>query len=168
MTRNKPSIGADGRIRDERFRSGVERDVQKSGGFMDHTKLVFATPELEDDYNDLIDCLLAGALVPERFYRNRIDQKPDPLLAAEGIKHLHLGGSDSDIIVFLVEYEDRVVILEISDHTRFASKPPGSLLLQVHKATLAKEDGEAAQRKAQRVQEKREILRNGLRPKGPA
>jgi hypothetical protein len=163
--RDKPHVGPDGRIRDERFREGVGRDVIRAPTFVDWTNTIFSVDELEAEFNEIVDCLLEGKLIPEKYYRHRIEHSPDALLASEGIKHLHLGGRDSEIILFLVEYEDRVVLLEANDHRHFASKPEGSLLLSLHHACLRAEDADAAQRKTLRINEKRAIIRDALRAK---
>ncbi len=161
----KPSIGPDGRVRDERFREGVQRDVIRAPSFVDWTNTVFSDREIEDDFNEIVDCLLDGRLIPEKFYRNRIDHTPDALLAGDGIKHLHLGGRNSDIILFLVEYEDRVVLLEVSNHQHFATKPAGSLLRSLHHSCLATEDADAASRKSARIAAKRNLILKGLKPR---
>lgn len=170
--RVKPNIGPDGRIRDERFREGVGRDVIRAPSFIDWTNTIFSVDELEAEFNEIVDCLLEGKLVPEKYYRHRVEHSPDALLASDGIKHLHLGGRDSEIILFLVEYEDRVVLLEANDHRHFASKPKGSLLLSLHHACLRAQDADAAHRKTERVNAKRAIIEQALRdrrgPKGPA
>ncbi|MBO9706797.1 MAG: hypothetical protein J7521_01180 [Caulobacter sp.] len=52
--------------------------------------------------------------------------------------HLHLGGQNSDVLLFLVQYPDRVVLLEINTHQHFATEPKGSLLRAVHERHLAR------------------------------
>lgn len=165
--RAQPQIGPDGRIRDERFLEGSERDVLRAPSFVDWTNSIFSDSELEDQFNEIVDCLLEGKLIPEKYYRNRIGHSPDPLLTDSGIKHLHLGGRDSNIILFLVEYEDRVVILEANDHRHFAKKPEGALLLSLHHACLKAQDSDAKQRKEERLQEKKRIVMRGLRKQKP-
>lgn len=162
-SRTKLTASPEGRIRGERFAQGVERDVIRAPSFVDFTNTVFRDDELAAQFDEIVDCLLEGKLVPEKYYRHRIGQTPDPLLVNEGIKHLHLGGRDSDIILFLIEYADRVVILEINDHKHFASKPSGSLLLSLHHACLAAQDSDAERRQEVRIQTRREILLRNLR-----
>jgi hypothetical protein len=166
-TRNL-KVGPDGRVRNERFSEGYERDVQRARSFVDWTGLLETDSEILDQFDEIVDCLLEGNLVPEKYYRHRIEHSPDPLLAAEGIKHLHLGGRNSDVILYLVEYPDRIVLLEIGDHRHFASKPEGSLLKQLHHSCLRAEDADAALRKAERVTAIRAGLRDRAKPSDPA
>ena len=52
--------------------------------------------------------------------------------------HLHLGGQNSDELLFLVQYPERVVLLEINSHKHFATEPKGSLLDSLHERHLAR------------------------------
>ena len=81
------------------------------------------------EFNELIDHIENGWEVPERFYRLDIDRNADRLLDETGMKHLHLGGRGSNILVYLMEFDDRVLILRIDDHAHFEDEPRGSSLL---------------------------------------
>jgi len=75
-----------------------------------------------------VDCLSVGKPVPEKYYRASIDRHSDELLDEMGVKHLHLGGKDSDILLYAVEFEDRVELLQINGHVHFRTRPKGKLL----------------------------------------
>jgi hypothetical protein len=51
--------------------------------------------------------------------------------------HLHLGGKESDIVVFLIQYVDRVVLLETNSHIHFRTQPAGKNLLALSQSWLA-------------------------------
>ena len=75
----------------------------------------------------------------------------DRLLDTEGIMHLHLGHSGTRELLFLVQYSDHVVFLEMSDHAHFANDPPGTQLRVLHEnkiVELEKSLAEAKQAKA--------------------
>ncbi len=82
-------------------------------------------------FNELMDCIANGWPVPDEFYRLEVDQNRDLLLERTGVKHLHLGGRGSDILVYLVELEDRVIMLRISGHAYLQDNPRGSLLQKI-------------------------------------
>lgn len=69
------------------------------------------------------------------------------------------------MLVFVVEYEDRVVFLEINGHKHFRTDPPGSLLHALYSATLANEDRAADNRRLARVAIKRLAVSTGLKPR---
>lgn len=46
----------------------------------------------------------------------------------------------SDVLLFAVEYDDRVVFLEVNSHKHFKTEPKGSVLLSLHHQCLKKED----------------------------
>lgn len=97
-------------------------------------------PRLRDELNDIIDRLSRGEPLPRRYYRAGINATPDQLLQRTGIKHLHLGGQDSDVLLYAVEYPDQVVLLQINTHIHFRSKPVGRLLESLFGLHLSKTD----------------------------
>jgi hypothetical protein len=82
-------------------------------------------PALRAELDEIIDSIGRGAGVPEKYYRAGIDQDRDELLEHRGIMHLHLGGKDSDTLVFLVQYRDLVLLLESNSHVHFRTTPKG-------------------------------------------
>lgn len=48
--------------------------------------------------------------------------------------HLHLGGKDSDVILFLIQYADRVVLLETNTHVHFRTQPAGKNIIALTQA----------------------------------
>jgi hypothetical protein len=82
------------------------------------------------DFNELVDCIHNGHEIDPRFYRREIGLNKDRLLEETGVKHLHLGGSGSDVIVYVLEREDDVLFLRISDHRYLEDEPRGYLLSQ--------------------------------------
>jgi hypothetical protein len=62
--------------------------------------------------------------------------------------HLHLGGKDSDTLVFLVQYADLVLLLESNSHVHFRTSPQGkniAALVQAWFLNLEREIAEAEQ-----------------------
>lgn len=59
--------------------------------------------------------------------------------------HLHLGGKDSDVLVFLVQYPDRVVLLETNSHVHFRTQPAGKNIVALSQAWLANLEHEMAE-----------------------
>lgn len=146
------------RLRDERLRVGTARTVDRSPGFCDRSGLVRPDSKAADDLATIIHLLGEGSPIPERFYRNFVGDGKDQLLIDLGIKHLHLGGSTSDILLFLVEYEDKVLLLEINNHKAFSEEPVGTTLHRLHSNALSKEDASAKQ--AALHKQAQEILNN--------
>lgn len=139
----------------------------RSPNFRDHTGLVTANSPLEDDLNEIIDRIGAGRRLPDRFYRAAIDRDHDALLDALGVMHLHLGNRGSDELLFLVQYPERVVLLEINSHKHFTTEPKGSLLSSLHQQHLERMAREAAETEiaegaARRAAIERSVMR--LRP----
>ena len=87
-----------------------------------------ADARLRGQFDDLADFIENGVSVPDEFYRQEVDENTDRLLRAIGVKHLHLNGRTSDIIVYLVEFADQVVALLIANHAFLEDEPRGNLL----------------------------------------
>ncbi len=83
------------------------------------------------EFNELQDCIHNGWDVPEECYRLGIGVTPDSLLKEAGVKHLHLGGQGSNILVYLLEFKDHVRILRIAGHLYLQDRPRGSKLRRV-------------------------------------
>ncbi len=93
-------------------------------------------PDLRAELDNIIESIERGDGVSESHYRAGIDQDEDSLLADQGIMHLHLGGKDSDMLVFLIQYADRVVMLETNTHLHFRTQPAGKNILALTQAWL--------------------------------
>lgn len=115
------------------------KSVVQASTYRDYCKLSTKL-ELGDDLLELIECIKTGKPLSPYYYRSGIDEDVDHLLEESGIMHLHLGGQDSDVLVFLVQYPDRVVLLEINDHKHFRTDPVGSLLHSLHFSCLKQAD----------------------------
>jgi hypothetical protein len=94
-------------------------------------------PGLQDELLAIIDSIERGHGVPDRHYRAGIDRDRDGLLEETGIMHLHLGGKDSDVLLFLIQYEDRVVLLETNTHMHFRTEPAGKNIAALTQSWLA-------------------------------
>lgn len=137
------------RLRCERFER-MPKEVILGATYVDHTRTVAANARMLDDLEEIANCIERGRAVPRRFYRNGLETDSDPLLNQEGIKHLHLDNMGSDVLLFAVEYEDRVVFLEVNTHKHFKTEPKGSVLLSLHRQCLKNEDNAAIEREEQR------------------
>lgn len=167
------------RLRNERLRVGTPRAVDYSPGFCDRSGLVGVGSKAAGDLATLIYLLGQGSPIPDRFYRNFVGDGNDRLLEDQGIKHLHLGGATSNILLFLVEYEEKVLLLEINNHNAFAEQPVGSTLHRLHCSALASEDKvarmaaafaaakKAAERTPEAIGAKKAALKAALRNRKP-
>lgn len=91
-------------------------------------------PDLRAELDDIIESIERGDGVSEFYYRAGIDRDGDALLADQGIMHLHLGGKNSDVLVFLIQYADRVVLLETNTHVHFRTQPAGKNIVALSQA----------------------------------
>ena len=103
------------------------------------------TPALIAELDDIIEGIERGDGVPEAHYRAGIDRDDDPPLDQQGIMHLHLGGKDSDVLVFLIQYADRVVLLESNTHVHFRTQPAGKNILALTQSWLGNLEREMQQ-----------------------
>lgn len=115
----------------------------RAPSFRDHSRRVVVGSVYDDDFNEIVEQISAGTRLQERFYRAGIDDDHDALLEQEGVIHLHLGGKNSDVLLFLVQYPDRVVLLEINTHKHFKTDPVGSILRSLHEQYLVRTAHEA-------------------------
>lgn len=90
--------------------------------------------------------IVAGGPIPEGCYRKGLGTTPDPLLVNHGIMHLHLGSPRTRTLLYLIQYADRVVFLELNDHkyVQMARLPSSQNLLAVHGAWLKALENQAA------------------------
>ena len=95
------------------------------------------SPAQRDELDDIVESIERGDGVPEAHYRVGIDTDRDGLLEEKGIMHLHLGGRHSDVLVFLIQYADKVVLLETNTHMHFRTQPAGKNILALNQSWLA-------------------------------
>lgn len=89
------------------------------------THVALAPNEL-DDLKELRNLIKAGREIPERYYSATAGHTDsDPLLRNYGVMHLHLGGKGSDTLLFLMQFTDRVLLLETNTHRRFQRECAG-------------------------------------------
>jgi hypothetical protein len=84
-------------------------------GFRRHKAL---NPHEQADFLEVADAVKHGKTLDERFYRPAAGHQDD-LLERYGVLHLHLDGDTSDTLLFLMQFPDRVVLLETNTHKRF-------------------------------------------------
>jgi hypothetical protein len=94
-------------------------------------RTVRLTRAQEEFVLDIIACIEAGKPLPLGSYRT--SRNRDILIEREGIMHLHLGHSGSRELLYLTQYPDRVVLLEISGHHHFTTRPIGHVLTRTHR-----------------------------------
>lgn len=155
---------ADERLRNERFAQGAGKAVDYAANWNPTLKVARDSAE-EADLLEIIYAIGKGNLIPERCYRNGIERDRDYLLEDYGIKHFHLGGDNSDTLVFVAEYEEFAVLLDIGSHDAFATKPVGSVLRSLHDSVLRNADKRAAAQREQRIEDQRKIAKTGLLPR---
>lgn len=100
--------------------------------------------DLQSELHEIIQKLGAGEGLPERYYRAGIDRDYDALLSDTGIKHLHLGGQNSDVLLYVVEYTSAVLLLQINGHIHFRTRPAGKLLRQLYGSEMTRLGAAAA------------------------
>jgi hypothetical protein len=140
------------RLRNERFEQGPGKPVYEAVGYGDRTGKVAKEYRLGNDLKAIIRAIRRGDLLPARAYRRGIERDYDELLDLYGIKHLHLGDIDDDVLLFLVEYEDFVVLLQSDGHLKHFDKPVGATLRKMHDSILAHWDKRAQAGRAERVE----------------
>jgi len=104
---------------------------------------------LRNELDEIIEAIERGDGVPEAHDRAGIDLDADALLAEKGIMHLHLGGKDSDVLVLLIQYPDRVVLLETNTRVHFRTQPAGKNILALTQAWLRNLEREMTDTSAQ-------------------
>lgn len=94
--------------------------------------------EAKADLRELVSLIEQGKRLPERYYRKDINTTADYLLDNLGIAHLHLVQKNSDELVYLAQFPDAVIILEVGTHRHFHTVPIGKLLAQGHSVELSR------------------------------
>lgn len=73
-----------------------------------------------------------GRPLPARYYRRDSQTTVDQMLQSEGFLHLHAGDPSTRVLIYAIQYDDAVLILEITGHEHFQTKPPGTVLHTLH------------------------------------
>lgn len=128
---------------------------------------VKATDLIRQEVETLIDAVELPRVLPARFYRAGRDTTPDPLLEEHGIMHLHLGSPASREPVYLIQYPERVVLLEITDHYHFETNPIGSHLIAYHRKGIEQNEADAEQEAAAELKRREDAVKGGLLPRKP-
>lgn len=93
-----------------------------------------------DDISHAIDrirtCISNGTPLPSTFYSKGAGIRPDEMLDNYGIMHLHLGDWRSNELLWIVQYPEHVLFLELSDHQPFATNPRGIRLFRYHSGAI--------------------------------
>ncbi len=152
------------------------KEVLRLDSFIDHTRLIKTEP-YASDFVEFVRSIENGLPLGHGFYRREIDTTPDEMLVSHGIKHVHLGGAGSDVLLFAAEYEDVVILLEFNDHKHFKTDPIGTLLIALHGRKMAQaaaiaagpaaERREREQRIADRRQRFKDLKANGWKKPTP-
>ena len=64
----------------------------------------------------IVDSIQRGYGIPNSCYRAGLGATPDELLAKDGIMHIHLGGKTSDSLIYLMQFNDEVVLVRAGGH----------------------------------------------------
>jgi len=112
------------------------KEVYKAPTFVDRTGRAGSDPYAKNllEFRSRIE---QGLELPPKFYRNGIGTTTDDLLQHTGVKHVHLGATKSDVLLFVEEFDDFVVLLEIAGHDQnFWEVPVGATLKKHHLDSL--------------------------------
>lgn len=67
-----------------------------------------------------------GTPISDNYYRASSDRRGDDLLVKSGIMHLHLTHPHDDFILYLMQFDDFVLFIEVSTHAHLQKVPIGS------------------------------------------
>jgi hypothetical protein len=156
------------RLRESRLRYGRRRRVYLVENYADLVG-VDKDPVLQRDLVTIVRYIEAGLELPPRFYRRGLGVDRDALLERTGIMHLHLGGRNSNALLYLVQYEEYVAFLQISSHRHFETIPPGVNLERQYEPALKRRERRVNDDAASRASKiSKALTKSGLRKKdGP-
>lgn len=142
--------------------------VHVLSGFRDLIGLA-RRPDLAGKLIQIRSCIVNGSPLPSGCYRKGADDTVDALLEKEGIMHLHLGRQNTAELLWLIQYPDRVVLLEVSGHSHFATVPPGAALKRLYGGALRLHEAKHTETIEKSARELRDAVRRGLavRPREP-
>ncbi len=110
--------------------------VLKEPTIVGGSKETVRTPAFNQDFLQLTEAeqlsiatimaaIADGTALPATAYRRDHMTTHDTLLTREGIMHLHFSDTDDNKLLFVEQYDTYVVLIAISDHGEFKSKPKG-------------------------------------------
>lgn len=129
-------------LRGERFELLPNR-VKELPTFRNHSGCQH--PAVFEDLFTIHSTISTGRPLARSFYRAGIGRDVDHLLIATGIKHLHLGPWELGVLLYVVELDASVLLLEINGHRHvrrgavFSEASVGAALLAVHSTPLDRE-----------------------------
>lgn len=144
MTGGRPAP-SDPRLRQRRIEK-KPKAVEKAASFS--TALIDGDDARTDELIDIIESIERGDGVPEAYYRKDIDTDRDRFLDRYGVIHLHLEHKGSDLLVYLVQYDDRVVLVALGGHDDLSINPPGRVLKALQAGALNRYDRPALKARA--------------------
>lgn len=103
----------------------------------------------DDDVAKAIDhirtCIANGTPLPSGYYSKGAGMRFDTMLDSYGIMHLHVRGQwNTDELLWLVQYPEHVVFLELSDHKPFDQRPVGGRFNRYHSGGILSREKEIA------------------------
>jgi len=119
------------------------KPVKPSPHFQDHCGVKYNLQQRTQLY-EIIDCIENGQPIPAEYYKSNLDAHGDRMLREIGVKHLHLGGQGSDVIVYMAEFDTWVELIEINTHVHLESEPRGKELKGIFTIAAAAAAGAAA------------------------
>ncbi|MBF0326474.1 MAG: hypothetical protein HQL42_15580 [Alphaproteobacteria bacterium] len=84
--------------------------------------------ETLEDLADLRELIEQGQTIPDRYYRKSTNRRGDELLIKRGIVHLHLKSHDNNALVYLIQFDDHVIMICLDTHKHLEAHPPGANL----------------------------------------
>lgn len=127
---------------------------------------VSANKLISDNIQSIMNCIENGAPIPQKHYRASSDRKGDELLVKFGIIHLHLVHPGDNNILYLQQYEDFVLLLEVSTHTHLEKIPIGSNfnMYSINKRAtkIANEIAELKRQKDDAIRKNKEELQKSI------
>lgn len=108
------------------------KKVLKAETYKDSIGLSSRRPDLATNLVTIVRCIENGYAIPEEYYRANRHDTPDELLEKLGVMHLHLDHPGCRELLYLVQFDEAVVLLEASDHIHVDTSPRGEILGRTH------------------------------------
>lgn len=90
-------------------------------------------------------CIANGTPLRSGYYSKGAGMRSDTMLDSYGIMHLHVRGRwNTDELLWLVQYPEHVMFLELSDHTPFDQRPVGGRFYRYHSGGILTREKEIA------------------------
>ena len=82
--------------------------------------------DIQRDLARLLRQIAGPADIDDRYYRRSRDRRGDRLLLSPlRILHLHLLNPGSDVLLYVIQTADAVILVELGPHTHLEHTPPG-------------------------------------------